>query len=277
MAPENTNELYKKHPLRRETILARIRKQRNSLEGISELDLAFDPQSATTDQNHVGGLGFVVALATAAAISRSTRVVDLGCGLGGSMRVLSYLYGCKTMGYDVSGDRIDEAIELTHLVGLQHLVEFKQADLMTCEVPDGQFDLIWGQSSWTHLQYKDEFVRKWSAALKPGGTIAFEDLCLRRNPRGRTEEALARFEADSMSRVVELRKWKQILLDCSFTVTVEEDLTPELINEERKLTRAANPISSERNPNESEKTNLLLELAERGTLAYFRLVAKGHR
>ena len=34
MASANTNELYKKHPLRRETILARIRKQRKSLEGI---------------------------------------------------------------------------------------------------------------------------------------------------------------------------------------------------------------------------------------------------
>jgi hypothetical protein len=34
MASANSNELYKKHPLRLETILARIRKQRKSLEGI---------------------------------------------------------------------------------------------------------------------------------------------------------------------------------------------------------------------------------------------------
>src|SRR6266849_10879694 len=97
MAPENTNELYKKHPLRRETILARIREQRKSLEGISELDLAFNALSATTDQNHVGGIGFVVVLAKAAGLHSAMRVVDLGCGLGGSMRVLSYLYGCRRM------------------------------------------------------------------------------------------------------------------------------------------------------------------------------------
>ena len=44
MASENTNELYKNHPLRRETILARIRNQRKSLEGI----VAFGKRCGTT-------------------------------------------------------------------------------------------------------------------------------------------------------------------------------------------------------------------------------------
>lgn len=274
MAPENTNELYKNHPLRRETILARIRDQRKSLDGISELDLASDPQSAITDQNHVGGIGFVVQLAKAARIHSATRVVDLGCGLGGSMRVLSYLYGCKATGYDVSEERIAEARELTHLVNLEAFAEFRHADLMTCQVPTAQFDVIWGQSSWTHIQHKNEFLNKWADGLKSGGTIAFEDLFLQREPAVGTEAALAQFEADSMSKVVGLQKWKQILADCGFTVITEEDLSQELVNEERKLTRTNNAISNGTNPKESEKTNLLLEVAEKGILGYFRLVAK---
>ena len=276
MAPENVNELYKRHPLRRETILARIRKQRKSLEGISELDLAFDPDSAATDQNHVGGIGFVVELAKAARINSAMRVVDLGCGLCGSMRVLSYLYGCKTVGYDINEDRIAEARDLTHLVNVDDFVEVKQADLMACEVPSGQFDVIWGQSSWTHIQHKEEFLKRWAAALKPGGMIAFEDLYLRRNAEVANGETLARFEADSMSKVVGLQKWKQILANCSFSITREEDLSHELISEERKLTLTENAISGEKNPEEREKTSLLLDLAERGTLGYFRLVAKRH-
>jgi ubiquinone/menaquinone biosynthesis C-methylase UbiE len=276
MPPENINELYKKHPLRQETILARIRKQRKSLEGISELDLAFDPEWATTDQNHVGGIGFVVELAKAARINSATRVVDLGCGLGGSMRVLSYLYGCKTVGYDISEERVADARDLTHLVNLDDFVEFKHADLMTCEVSSGQFDVIWGQSSWTHMQQKGKFLKRWAGTLKSGGMIAFEDLYLRRNAEVGNEETLAGFEADSMSKVVELQKWKQILTNCSFSITTEEDLSHELLKEERKLTRTENAISGEKNPKEREKTNLLLELAERGILGYFRLVAKRH-
>jgi len=106
--------------------------------------------------------------------------------------------------------------------------------------------------------------------------IAFEDLYLRRTAEVGTREVLVRFEADSMSKVVGLQKWKQILTNSSFSITTEEDLSHELLSEERKLTRTENAISSEKNPQEREKTNLLLELAERGTLGYFRLVAKRH-
>ena len=79
-----------------------------------------------------------------------------------------------------------------------------------------------------------------------------------------------------MGKVVVLQKWKQILCDCSFSITVEEDLSNELIDEERKLTQTNNAISSDETSNETEKTNLLLDLAEKGILGYFRLVAKRH-
>ena len=278
MAPESISALYKNHPLRRETILARIQRERKSLDSISELNLAFDPQTAITDQNHVGGIGFTVALARATCINASMHILDLGCGLGGSIRLLSYLYGCKATGYDVSSDRIAEARDLTHLVNLGDFVDFKYADLMTSDVPAHQFDVIWGQSSWTHILRKDEFLKKWSDSLKPGGMIALEDLYLLRNPQVGTEVSqLARFESDSMSKVVVLQKWKQILGDCSFSILVEEHLSTELIGEERRLTQTDNAISSDETPDEAEKTDLLLDLAEKGILGYFRLVAKRHR
>jgi SAM-dependent methyltransferase len=278
MAPESISALYKNHPLRRETILARIQRERKSLDSISELNLAFDPQTAITDQNHVGGIGFTVALARATCINASMHILDLGCGLGGSIRLLSYLYGCKATGYDVSSDRIAEARDLTHLVNLGDFVDFKYADLMTSDVPAHQFDVVWGQSSWTHIQPKDEFLKKWSDSLKPDGMIALEDLYLLRNPQVGTEVSqLARFESDSMSKVVVLQKWKQILGDCSFSILVEEHLSTELIDEERRLTQTDNAISSDETADEAEKTDLLLDLAEKGILGYFRLVAKRNR
>jgi SAM-dependent methyltransferase len=275
MAPESISALYRNHPQRRETILARIQRERKSLDSISELNLAFDPQTAITDQNHVGGIGFTVALARATCINASMHILDLGCGLGGSIRLLSYLYGCKATGYDVSSDRIAEAKDLTRLVNLGDFVDFKYADLMTSDVPAHQFDVIWGQSSWTHILRKDEFLKKWSVSLKPGGMIAVEDLYLRRNPQVGTEVSqLARFEADSMSKVVVLQEWKQILFDCFFSIMVEEHLSNELIDEERRLTQTDSAISSDETSDEAEKTDLLLDLAEKGILGYFRLVAK---
>jgi hypothetical protein len=102
------------------------------------------------------------------------------------------------------------------------------------------------------MQQKGKFLKRWAGTLKSGGMIAFEDLYLRRNAEVGNEETLAGFEADSMSKVVELQKWKQILTNCSFSITTEEDLSHELLKEERKLTRTENAISSEKNPKERE-------------------------
>ena len=57
---------------------------------------------------------------------------------------------------------------------------------------------------------------------------------------------------------------------------VQRFLSNELMDEERKLTQTDNAISCDKTSNESEKTNLLLGLAEQGVLGYFRLVAKRH-
>jgi SAM-dependent methyltransferase len=272
MPAADIESLYKNHPLRKATILERVRKLRGSLESISELDLAFDPAGATTDQNHVGGIDFTVVLAQAAGLSPSKHVLDLGCGLGGSIRCLSYLYGCKATGYDVSAERIAEANELTGLVNLDGLVHFHHMDLMEGDAPAQAFDVLWGQSSWTHIKNKERFVKKWSASLSPRGTIAFEDVCLRRNPETQSERsALAQFQEDSLSEVVGVEEWKRILAQCSFSPTVEQDLSEQMIDEERRLIQKS---QSGNNSNESEKANLLLDLAEKGILGYVRLAAR---
>lgn len=272
MLAADIESLYKNHPLRKATILERVRRLRGSLDAISELDLAFDPEAATTDQNHVGGIDFTVALAQAAGLNSSKHVLDLGCGLGGSMRCLAYLYRCASTGYDVSANRIAEARELTQLVHLEKLVDFKHVDLVDGDAPAQAFDVIWGQSSWTHIEDKSDFIQKWAESLKPGGTIAFEDVCLRRNPEGQKERSsLEKFEADSLSKVVAAAEWKRILLDSSFSVTMLEDLTAQMIDEERRLIQRS---QTGKNSNENEKTNLLLDLAKKGILGYLRLVAK---
>jgi trans-aconitate methyltransferase len=272
MLAADIESLYKNHPLRKATVLERVRKLRGSLEAISELDLAFDPAGATTDQNHVGGIDFTVALAQAVGLSPSEYVLDLGCGLGGSIRCLSYLYGCKATGYDVSSERIAEANELTRLVHLDSLVHFHHVDLVEGDAPAQAFDVLWGQSSWTHIKNKERFMKKWSASLKPRGTIAFEDVCLRRTPVARLERsALDQFEADSLSKVVSVEEWKRILSECSFSPTVEKDLSEQMIDEERRLIQKS---QSGKNSNESEKANLLLDLTEKGILGYTRLAAR---
>ena len=52
---------YAEHPLSAANILARVLRQKGSLDGLTELDLAVDDETMVTDQNHAGGAEAVLA------------------------------------------------------------------------------------------------------------------------------------------------------------------------------------------------------------------------
>jgi len=81
MAPENTNELYKKPSVATGTRFWReFATSVNRWTALANWIWHLNPQFAITDQNHVGGIGFVVELAKAAGIHSAIRVVDQTVG-----------------------------------------------------------------------------------------------------------------------------------------------------------------------------------------------------
>jgi SAM-dependent methyltransferase len=222
----HVRELYKNHPLRQETILARVLRRRGNIDGLTELDLALDDRTGITDQNHVGGLAFTAELACCAGVTSRTRVLDVGCGLGGSARSLAYLYRCHVHGVELSEERVQDAVGLTHRVGLENLVSFECRDVLDMEVPDAEFDILWGQSSWTHFCHKEQFLRRWSTALDGSRRLALEDLYLKRRPRTAAEERdLDEFERDTMTTIVSLTQWDDVLAHDGFTISLQQDLS----------------------------------------------------
>ena len=174
MTDENKFEaqgLYRSQPLSEQAILSRVLEHRGSLRNLCELDLAWDA-TVVTDQNHVGGMNFTLALAHAARFNSATRVIDLACGLGGSARALAFFYGCAVHGIDISAERIEEAIDLTSRVGLSVCTTFETGDVMSMDPPDRRFDVLWGQSSWSHFYDKNRFLSRWAGVLAPSGNIA---------------------------------------------------------------------------------------------------------
>ena len=268
--------LYRGHPLRGETILKRIVEQRGTLAGITEMDLANDPFTEITDQNHIGGATFVTELAHQAGIGKATAVLDLGCGLGGSARLLAYFFGCRVHGVDLSVERCRDARHLTKLVGLDQLVTFQCGDGLRVMRPRRRFDVLWGQSAWVHVKDKERLVKKWSKSLHPGGRIALEEAYIKRLPRSALEKRNLNELADRWkSYLVTLENWTKILFSQSYELRCSEDLSAELSKLYRKLIRLTRTRVMTNVPrSEQEAWKLGVRLVDQGIVGYFRLVAK---
>jgi len=278
-APADRNrelrDLYRKHPLRKQSILKRIVAQRGTLAGMTEMDLAEDPVTEITDQNHIGGVKFVRDLAKKAGVGPATDVLDLGCGLGGSARCLAYFFGCRVHGMDLSLERCREARQLTKLVGLDHLVTLQCGDIMRMALPRRRFDVLWGQSAWVHIEDKERLVKKWAKSLKLKGRIALEEAYVKRLP----QHARERYDLDELadhwkSYLVGLDVWTEILSSHSFEVHRNEDLSTELFKSHQKLIRLIRTRAITHVPETEQKAwKLAVELVGKGIVGYFRLVA----
>ena len=73
------------------------------------------------DQLHGGGLAQTEILSELAGIAGGTRVLDAGCGIGGSSRYLAHRHGCTVAAIDITPEYVAAAERLDALCGLEEL------------------------------------------------------------------------------------------------------------------------------------------------------------
>jgi cyclopropane fatty-acyl-phospholipid synthase-like methyltransferase len=266
--------LYRRHPVREAPILARLRAAGRDLRRLTPADLAEDRATGVTDQNHIGGSGSVFALAEAVQLRGHHRVLDLGCGLGGSARLLAHRYGCHVDGIDISRQRVREGNRLTRLVDMDHLVYLRRADMLRARVPRRRYDVLWGQSAWSHVVDKAGFIGRWLDALRDGGRIAFEDVYLKRSPRSAGDRRrVARLERDWHSVLISRAEWSRIFETAGTTVGRSRDLTVPLLRYFKRLDASAGRTGAHIPALERRAWRNAIDAAERGLIGYLRLTA----
>jgi MPBQ/MSBQ methyltransferase len=106
-----------------------------------------------------------------------SRVLDVGCGIGGSARILARDYGFEVLGISISPGQIARARELTpaDLPGCR----FAVMDALALELPDGGpeggFDAVWSVEAGPHMPDKQRYADEMLRVLRPGGCLAVAD------------------------------------------------------------------------------------------------------
>ena len=101
-----------------------------------------------------------------------SRVLDVGCGIGGSARILARDYGFEVLAISISPGQIERARQLTP-EGLP--CRFAVMDALNLELADGSFDAVWTVEAGPHMPDKQRFADELLRVLKPGGLLAVAD------------------------------------------------------------------------------------------------------
>ena len=105
-------------------------------------------------------------------LPKGSRILDVGCGIGGSSRILAKYYGFNVTGITISPAQVKRARELTTS---KLNCNFQVMDALDLKFEDGSFDAIWSVEAGAHMNDKTKFANEMLRTLRPGGYFALAD------------------------------------------------------------------------------------------------------
>ena len=138
-------------------------------------EMGYDPQNltpeilSTVEHLHSGGLATTRDQAERVALTQGSRVLDIGCGIGGPARYLAHTYGCRVDGIDLTPELIETGQVLTKRCGLADRVVLRRGNALDPPYADQAFDVVWCQNVTMNIEDKARFVAGVYRVLKPGG------------------------------------------------------------------------------------------------------------
>jgi 27-O-demethylrifamycin SV methyltransferase len=119
-------------------------------------------------------------MAAWAQLRSETRVLDVGCGIGGPALFLAQEMGCHVAGISTSKVGVHLAASRAEAHKLSHRVEFFERDGMANGFPDETFDSVWIMESSHLMERKDLLLAESERVLRPHGLLVICDIVLRK-------------------------------------------------------------------------------------------------
>jgi tocopherol O-methyltransferase len=124
------------------------------------------------ESKEMAQLQLIEHLARLANVKPGSRVLDIGCGFGGSSLFLARNYSTATTGITISPVQVEMANRAAARENIDAKFLLMDAEAMHFSQP---FDLLWSIESISHYQDPRKFFASAARLLKPGGTFALTD------------------------------------------------------------------------------------------------------
>ena len=175
------------------------------------------------DELHAGSVQATEHLLSRLELDAGSRLLDIGCGIGGPARVAASTYACHTTGVDLTPEFVSTAVALTDRVGLSELVAFEVAAGDELPFPDASFDRAMMIHVGMNIPDKGAVFTEVRRVLEPGGRFGvFEQM---RRGEGELPYPMPWADDERSSFVVSAEEYGAVLEAAGFEVVQTEDRT----------------------------------------------------
>ncbi|HCY86562.1 MAG TPA: class I SAM-dependent methyltransferase [Desulfobacteraceae bacterium] len=179
------------------------------------------------DQLHTGGAPATLALMKKANLPENSRVLDAGCGIGGSSRLLADTFGFTVTGIDLVTDFVETARTLSEWA-VPHLdtgsdISFDQGSVTDLPYEDNTFDAVLCQHILMNIPDKAAGLKEFSRVLRSGGKLILHEITDGDGPAPQMPVPWA--SNASTSFLVSREQLAEYLSSTGFTQVFFEDIT----------------------------------------------------
>ena len=109
-------------------------------------------------------------------MKKSTKVLELGSGYGGTARFLVEKYGCKVTCINISEVQNDIHHEKNKKLEMDEKITVTKGNFEKIPFPRESFDIVWSNDALLHSTHKDRVFSEVSRVLDSGGRFIFTDI-----------------------------------------------------------------------------------------------------
>lgn len=169
-------------------------------------------------------------------IKPTDRVLDAGCGIGGSSIFLAKELGCETVGITLSDRQVATATRLAAERGLSGKCTFRMEDYTRTSFPDDSFDVVWAIESLGSAPDKALFFKEMRRILRPGGRIVIADT-FKPKPYDITQNKtmLTMLNGWAISDILSIQELQTMAAQHGFGEADVDDVSPKIEKSVQKL------------------------------------------
>ena len=173
-----------------------------------------------------GGRGCAIELIEKLDLKPGCRVLDVGCGIGGSAFLIKQKFNLEVDAIDLSDNMLDLAEMRLAEAGLTGQVSLANKNCLEIETKDA-YDGIYSRDVFLHIKEKKQLFRTLFHALKPSGKLLFTDYCCAEGP---FSEDFKQYISQRNYHLCSVSAYRALIEEAGFEGVEAADVTKQFID-----------------------------------------------